>query len=294
MEVDGVRGLLERRADGRRGRLVGDEDVLDEQVVAGRVAVGPRGGGDEQGRTERAAHRHERSGRRARRGEGRRALPSPAACDRERVGSLGAADGLRLVEAERRRRRASGHHEGHVHDRGIRRARVLDDERVGAGLVERLAGGERLRRAVDAVANDLCRTRPSRSGSRDGCASRTPRRAANVACWLTISGWCRSPIGTIPNFAETSGCRFIHRPRLVTPAARSRIRNSGSWSAEYCLSPHVVPVACGGEPGVEGQIGLHRTDGEDGRGLSLAGCGERDRAPGRRDAQQENDDQPFH
>ena len=62
----------------------------------------------------------------------------------------------------------------------------------------------------------------------------------------------------------------------------------------------VLPVAPGGagrlgrEPRVEGEVGLQCTDGEDGRGLPLAGSGERDRCPGRRAPGKEKDDQASH
>src|SRR5690349_11926190 len=48
--------------------------------------------------------------------------------------------------------------------------------------------------------------------------------------WVTTSGECSTPIGTMPNAAETAGCRLSQSPRLVTPSARRASRNSGSWS----------------------------------------------------------------
>ncbi len=77
VQVDGARRVLECRADDGRGRLVGEEDVLEEQVVAGRVAVGPRGARRRAGprralrKLPPRAHAPD-----ARRGEGRLALPS--------------------------------------------------------------------------------------------------------------------------------------------------------------------------------------------------------------------------
>src|SRR5579871_5474453 len=55
-------------------------------------------------------------------------------------------------------------------------------------------------------------------------------------------------IGAMPNFAETAGWRFSHSPRFVTPAARRRIRNSGSWSLAYWLVPQASPEAAGVRP----------------------------------------------
>ncbi len=56
--------LLERGARARRGRLVGKEHVLDQQVVAGRVAVGTGG----RRRRHQRGERHDRGERRRQEG----------------------------------------------------------------------------------------------------------------------------------------------------------------------------------------------------------------------------------
>ena len=75
-QVDGARGLLECCSHPGRWPLKGEKDVLREQVVTGRIAVGPGGRGHQQGSAKRPARGyHEPAGDARTAGRGERISP---------------------------------------------------------------------------------------------------------------------------------------------------------------------------------------------------------------------------
>ena len=87
-----------------------------------------------------------------------------------------------------------------------------------------------------------------------------------MLCCTTISGECRSPTATIPNFAETAGWRFSHAPRSVTPAAAEPSEELRQLVGAVLLAVPRDAAVRDGEVGIEGQVGLQGSHREEARG----------------------------